>query len=89
MRTFVPILSLAGCTVIIAGLIVARATMSEGFNEMQIAFAYSCGYRNGQIGITSRLPSLFTNPKDAACRPGDVCDCATEKALAAKYGFIE
>lgn len=81
-RAAVPVLGLAVIVIAATSMVL---TLSRGAprSELEVAHAYACGYRNGQIAITSRLPSLFTNEEDKA----DAVTCPEMIKLAAKHGF--
>jgi hypothetical protein len=57
-------------------------TVRRDLAAAQIEHAYLCGFRAGQIAITSRLPSLFSHPEDKADAPmSDECRRLKESAL--------
>ena len=53
-------------------------------HETEIAFAYVCGFRAGQVAITSRLPSLFTAEEDHSKAKGACIDMAK---IAVEHGI--
>ncbi len=89
MRTTFPVLTLVGVVIVLAGSNLVLRSSDNGVRESEVALAYACGYRNGQIAITSRVPSLFTDPKDKACLPDQSCSCPTVQAIAARHGFAD
>ena len=85
MRQVVYVLPL---TMIGLMIVLASQLGTRGFepprSEAEIALAFACGYRAGQVAITSRLPSLFTKPEDSEQPKGS---CVALRDLAARRGF--
>lgn len=81
-RPYLTIITMAVAALVLAS--VSAQLLGTSHSEAQVALAYACGYRNGQLAITSQLPSLLTDPRDMA---GAEFKCAEEKAIARKHGF--
>jgi len=55
---------------------------SSSLRELQQTVAFSCGYRAGQVGIQSRLPSLFT-----VSELKQTIGCRKYREIAVRHGF--
>lgn len=86
LRLVVPLIGLVVVVLCFAATnIMLLSTQSRNHlrNESEVAYAYSCGYRAGQIGIMTRLPSLF-EPSSIERASGQ---CPEIQTIAVQHGF--
>lgn len=68
-------------TLVWSGMMERSRAISTGYTETKAALSYACGYRDGQVAIMNRLPTLFSRGTNS------VNGCSELKAAAIKNGF--